>query len=266
MWEERHGFPAPRRLPSGHRRYDPETVELVRRVLHRREAGVRLETAIQEVRAGARPPVPSVFASLRRSQPELQPQRLRKSTLIALSRALEDECCARAQEPWLFGAFQHERYYQRSERRWTDLARTGRGTWVLAQFTPDRGGPAGGLDRGAEAPATPVRVPLPATSSMTREWSVVCLAPDLPAALAAWELPGQDRVPENDRLFESVWTVAPAGVREAARSCARVVAELGADTSGVLEDADRPASAGTGDLTQAVTLFNRVLAYVDRTA
>ncbi len=259
MWEERHGFPVPQRLPSGHRRYDARTVDLVAQVLRRRDGGMRLETAIGEVSAAAREPALSVFAELRRSQPHLQPQRLRKATLIALSRALEDECCARAQRPWLFGAFQQERYYRRSQARWADLARSARGTWAMAELPVERV-PGDGSGAG------PVLVGLPPTAAMTREWSVVCLAADLPAALSAWELPGQEGVPEPERLFESVWTVAPGPVRDAARCCAELVTGLGVDASAVLEDADRPVSAGAGNLAQAVTLFNRVLAYVDGVA
>jgi len=46
--ETRYGFPAPQRLDSGHRRYD---VALIRQVLRRKDAGVRLETAIAEAAA-----------------------------------------------------------------------------------------------------------------------------------------------------------------------------------------------------------------------
>jgi len=267
MWEERYGFPTPHRMPSGHRRYDAGAVDLVQQVLRRREHGVKLEVAVAEVAAAASAPASSVFAALRTSQPQLDPQRLRKTTLVALSRALEDECCARAQRPWLFGAFQKERYYRRSEPRWADMARTARGTWVMADFAEDAAA-AGTAGRGAadsRSVRAPVQVGLPASAEMNREWSVVCLAPDLPAALAAWELPGQAGVAEGDRLFESVWTVAPDGVRDAARACARVVGELGVDTSALVADVERPGSAGTGDLGRAVTLFNRVLSYVDGT-
>ena len=40
MWERRHGFPVPARLPSGHRRYRREDVERVMQVLREREAGL----------------------------------------------------------------------------------------------------------------------------------------------------------------------------------------------------------------------------------
>jgi predicted DNA-binding transcriptional regulator AlpA len=114
MWESRHGFPRARRLPSGHRRYDEAAVDQVARVVRRRDAGVRLDVAVSEVTAAPHVPVPSVFATLRLAQPTLLPHRLRKSTLLALTWAIEDECCAAAQRPWLFGAFQHERFSGRT--------------------------------------------------------------------------------------------------------------------------------------------------------
>ena len=119
MWETRHGFPRPQRRQSGHRRYAESDVDLVRQVIRRRDAGARLEVAIAEMAlARARfegpPDAPSVYAALRRTHPTLVPQRLKKSTLIALSWAIEDECCARAERPAIFGAFQQERYFRAS--------------------------------------------------------------------------------------------------------------------------------------------------------
>jgi DNA-binding transcriptional MerR regulator len=37
MWEQRHGFPSPRRTASGYRRYEPEDVETLRRVRAHRQ-------------------------------------------------------------------------------------------------------------------------------------------------------------------------------------------------------------------------------------
>ena len=42
MWESRYGFPEPRRLASGHRRYTDAEVDLVRQVVRRRDSGIRL--------------------------------------------------------------------------------------------------------------------------------------------------------------------------------------------------------------------------------
>ncbi len=254
MWESRHGFPVAKRLPSGHRRYDAETVESVREVIRRRDAGTRLEVAIAEVSTGPIIPAPSVYAELRRRHHHLLPHRLRKSTLLALTWALEDECCARAQNPWLFGAFQYSKYYRGAANRWRDLARTAQTAWVLAEFDDPR----------PPVPGGPIEVPLPAHAAMTREWSLVCVAQDFPAALAAWELPGQDDVRDADRVFEAIWTLEPGPVRDAARTCAHVVAELGFDTSPVLATLDRPFAPATTDLRHATSLFNRMMAYVDQ--
>ena len=254
MWESRHGFPQANRLPSGHRRYDERTVHLVQQVQRRQEAGSRLEAAITAVTSVPEIPPASVYAELVRSQPMLVPQRLRKSTLLALTWALEDECCARAQNPWMFGAFQDERFYRQAQARWRDLSRTARGAWAMGQFAEPT----------PPSPGDPVEVDLPPSSPMTREWSLVCLAPDLPAALAAWELPWQERVADGDRLFESIWTLDPVAVRDAARSAARLVSFLGHDTDSALAAADDPRPPAAVDLEQTTALFNRVLAYVDR--
>ncbi len=250
-WETRFGFPVPRRLASGHRRYAEHDVGLVEQVVRRKDAGVRLETAIAEARESGEGPSVSVFAELRRRHPHLAPQPLRKSTLLALTWAMEDECCARAQRPTLFAAFQHERYFRHAQERWAELARTARRTVVFAAF--DDPTPTPGLSM----------VPLPASAPMRREWALVCDAADHPAALAAWELPGQSGVADRDRIFESVWTVEPPGVRDAARACAGLVEQLAPEQAVGFEGLDGTTARASDDLQAAVSMFSRLVAYVD---
>ncbi len=261
-WETRYGFPTPKRRDSGHRRYAESDVALIEQVVRRRDAGVRLEVAIAEAAATRAPETPSVFAELRRRHPHLVAHRLRKSTLLALSWALEDECCAQARRPTLFGAFQEERYYDPAAKRWAELARVARATFAMADFPAEA---ATGNGTGGNGVRRPIRVPLAADAPMRREWAVVCDAPDLPAALAAWELPGQSTVRDRDRIFESVWTLDPRAVRDAARVCARVAQDAGCAEAGpvLYELADDPV-ASTTDIVAATTLFNRIVAYVDR--
>ena len=259
MWESRHGFPRPERLGSGHRRYTERDVELVQQVLRRRDGGARLEVAIagvvlaQAATSGA-PGAPSVYATMRRLHPGLHPQRLKKSTLLALSWAIEDECIAQAERPMIFGAFQREGYFRAAEERWTELARVARSTMVFAAFEQD-----------PEPVDGTTFVDLPADAPMRREWAVVCDAPDHAAMLTAWELPGQSGVPDGKRLFESVWTVEPGAVRDAARACAQVAQSLGHPEGGPLlyELAENPPPAPV-ELLDAASLLNRVVAYVDR--
>ena len=231
------------------------------RVLRRRDAGVRLEVAIAEVALAQAsienpPGSPSVFATLRGMHPLLQPQRLRKSTLIALSWAIEDECCARAERPVIFGGFQKEEYFRAAQERWTELARIARSTTAFADF--------GGAP---ETVAGIALVHLPEDAPMRREWAVVCDAPDYPAMLTAWELPGQSTVPENKRLFEAIWTVEPAAVRDAARASAQVALRLGhAEAAPLLYELAKNPPVPPVELLKATSLLNRVLAYIDATA
>lgn len=256
-WETRHGFPVPTRRASGHRRYDERDVALVKEVLRRRDSGVRLEVAIADVSASQAVPASattSVFAELRRRHPRIAPQLLRKSTLLALSWAMEDECCARAQRPTLFAAFQHERFFRQAEPRWRELARTARSTVVFAQFQVTGENAAGS---GFHA------VHLPEEAPMRREWSLVCDAPEHAAALAAWELPGQDGVPDEERVFESAWTVDPRAVRDAARVCAQLADVLDPSVTHDWGNLEAVAADESDDLRAATSLFHRLVAYVD---
>ncbi|MGA8208805.1 MAG: DICT sensory domain-containing protein [Nocardioidaceae bacterium] len=260
-WETRHGFPAPRRLASGHRRYDERDVARIRRVLSRRDAGVRLSTAIAEV-SGAAPwhtPTESVFAELRRRHPLLVPQSLQKSTLLALTWAIEDECCTTPSRPTLFAAFQEERHYVRAQARWNELARTALRAVVFADF----GAPLAAAPQGATQGA--VRVHLPAGTPMRREWSLVCWSQERAAALAAWELPGQAGTPDRERIFEAMWTVDRPEVLDAARACASLAGRFAPDLlDGFPELDEAPRAPGIDDAADATALFNRVLTYLDR--
>ncbi len=63
MWESRHGFPAPARLPGGHRRYSEHDVEAVNEVLRLRGQGLSLPAAIERATRLDQPGEGSVFAA-----------------------------------------------------------------------------------------------------------------------------------------------------------------------------------------------------------
>ena len=253
-WESRYGFPRPTREADGaHRRYPESEVQAVLDVLARRRSGVALATAVQRVVE-----VPlhstSVFADVRLRHPDLAPQVLSRSTLVAMSRAIEDECCARAAQPLLFGGFQRETFLRGSYRRWRELARTARRTVVFADFPA----PA------AIEPGLPIEVPLPRDAQLNREWLVICDSPDLPAFLSAVERPGQDARRPADRVFEAIWSVDPLVVRDASRVAAALADRYRPgwrEDEPVLPDED-PAP-GSPDLRRASALFDRVVGYLD---
>jgi MerR family transcriptional regulator, light-induced transcriptional regulator len=255
-WESRFGFPQAMRLPSGHRRYRREDVAAVRAVAQRRDSGLRLDVAVAEVVDTARPSSGSVFATLRRQHPHLRAERLHKSTLTALSWAIEDEFCAQADRARIFGAFQTGALFRPSRSRWAELGRVAASATVLADFGD---GAAPGDD------PTLARIHLDAASPMRREWAVVCDSRDLPVALTAWEIPGQEDVADARRVFEAIWTVDPQAVRHAARTCAQVAHEadptVGAPLLFALADDPTPS---VPDLAALNAMFTRMLTYVDR--
>jgi DICT domain-containing protein len=252
MWETRYGFPVPERLPSGHRRYSDDDVQRVRQVSRDREAGMSMPAAIERAEQLASEPEPSIFAGVRRRRPDLQPYLLAKRTLIALSHAIEDECAARAERPVLFGSFQRERFYRDAETRWRDLARTSAAAVVFADFDGKR-----------TPPGAPAELPIDRTDPLGREWSLICDAPGYAAFLAAWERPGQDAVPDLERRFETVWSVEPRLVREAARIAAGLVERTDPELLDPIVERLRHTPPPSADELQLVgALTNRMVAYV----
>jgi DNA-binding transcriptional MerR regulator len=247
-WERRFGFPTPARRPSGHRRYHPRDVEQVRDVLRHRDGGMTLDAAIRLVRSAEARPDRSLFAGVRRHWPSLPVQVLSRRAMLAISRAIEDECCAGGHEPVLIGGFQTEVRYRQSQHRWTELARTAAATLVFGDFTHRR-----------QAAGAPVELPLAADSSLQREWFVVCDAVDAAACLIGTERLAAQR--GERRRFEAVWSVDPAVVRTATEVAA---AMAGADGAAALAIVER-AQARPADLwLRATALTNRVVSELDR--
>ena len=252
IWEERHGFPVPQRLESGHRRYDDRDCAAVLEVTRLRAAGFSLEAAIGRARREGSAPPESFFAQVRSSRPDLAPWLVRKRSLVAISRALEDEWALRAERGVLVGSFQRETFYRASERRWRELARTGAATIVLADFPRLR------LESGA-----PAEIPLADGSPLAREWTIVADGREFSACLFASELPGQHDVPDRERAFEAIWTVEPELVREATRIGLVAAAASAPDVVNRATAAlDEPARPSEATLRAATALTNRIVAYL----
>jgi DICT domain-containing protein len=251
-WESRYGFPRPQRMAAGHRRYDERDLGLVEEVLRQRAVGLSLPAAIAQAAAGPPAEDQSVFAVLRRRHPELQPQVLRKAGLLALTRAVEDEYCARSERALLFASFQRQRFYRQSENRWNELARTAEAVVVFADFA-EASGTAG----------APARVPVPAGAPLRREWVLVCQARGYPVCLAGWEFPGQTAASEADRRFEVLWTLDPRPVREAAVTCARLAEAFSPGLSLLDRLPADPVPPISADLQRATGLLTRMAAYLD---
>ncbi|HTP19180.1 MAG TPA: DICT sensory domain-containing protein [Solirubrobacteraceae bacterium] len=248
MWEVRHGFPHPRRVPSGHRRYSEVDVARVRAVVRAREHGLSLQAAIDLAQDAGEDRPPSVYASLRSTFPALAPQLLSKRAMLWMSRAIEDECLAQASRPLLFGCFQHEGFYRASEGRWRELSRTAERAVVLADFRRVRR-PKGG----------PVEIPIQADDPVVREWAIVCESPSFGACLTGWERPVDG---SGDRVFEAAWTVEAPAVRLASQVCLGLASTA---APGLLEDIehrlDATPVAREHELRSAIQLSTRMVRY-----
>ncbi len=257
MWEQRHGFPTPKRLPSGHRRYSHLDVELIRQVTRDRESGMELKAAVENAKRAARGDRPvieddSIYSGLRRRRPDLKSYTLPKSTLVAVSHAIEDECSAGSRRAMLFASFQRERYYRHDQARWRDLAASAECAFVLADF-PALAEPEGG----------PVEVPLDSSEPLGREWSLVYDAPAFGAVLSAWERPGQEATADAERRFEALWSVEPELVRDASTVAYGIVERVAPDVvEGIEELLARPVEPQQPSLSQLTALTNRMVAYV----
>lgn len=213
-WERRFGFPLPDREPSGHRRYDPREVERILRVVAERERGISLPVAIERARV-ASPKAPSLFAQLRERRPDLQPMTVRKRHLTPLAHAIEEESAARAERALLVGSFQRERFYRQSERRWRELASSAERAFVFADF-----------ERVGEPAGAPVELPINRSHPVSREWALICAAPEHGACMVAWEPPGRSAPGDPEREFELLLSVEPAVVREAAEVATALAAPI----------------------------------------
>jgi DNA-binding transcriptional MerR regulator len=247
-WEQRFGFPRPQRLAGGHRRYDEAEVERIAQVVAEREAGRSLDAAIALVLQRSTPAPDeadgSVFAGLRRARPDLPVHVLHRRTMLALSRAIEDESLASGERPHLLAAFQTRIAYRAARERWDDLIDTAATSIVFADFPR------------ARRHGRVHEVPIGEGDPLGREWSVVSDAPGSPAVMAGWE--------RADGRFEAVWTVEAQAVRLATDVGRRLATRRAPDLA--LPEPPPPLVPTPDPSTtvrRATAVTNRVIAYLD---
>jgi DICT domain-containing protein len=258
MWEQRYGFPVPGRNASGYRRYTEDDVEALRKVLALRHRGLSVPAAISRAQDNAGvADHPSIYAAVAAQDVGARPQALRKSTLVALSKAIEHEALALAAAPLVFGAFQHERFYRAVEKRWRRLSLHADASAVFADF-PD------GVRHRSGAP-TEIRIGM--DDVLGNEWAVVIDAPGYAACLLAWEQPeldDPDGARDGDRLFEAIWTIDAEATRRAAQVAAKLAGRADPAYGERLEEllADRPLALEE-PAPGLTALTNRMVAYLE---
>lgn len=252
MWEQRYGFPTPQRTAAGHRRYAAADVEALRRAQAYRDRGLSVAAAVQRAQeSGGASDHPSLYATVAAADHGARAMTLRKSTLIALSRAIEHETLAHAAAPVVVGAFQRASFYRVVQERYRRLARHADAALVFADF-----------GRAQRPPDGPVEVPIATRDALASEWAVVVDAPGYAACLVGWEQPGA--AADCERRFETLWTLDPVATRQAAQAAASVAGRADPVLGERLQEllADRPLAFEHPE--RALTaLANRVVAELD---
>jgi DNA-binding transcriptional MerR regulator len=257
MWEQRYGFPEPARTPSGYRMYTEQDVDALRRVSTLRGAGLSVPAALERARAASgSTDRPSIYGAIAGGDEPVPARRLRKRTLLAISRAIEDETLARAAGPVVIGAFQSVRNFLGVQHRYERLARAADACVVFADFDAVR-----------ERSEHPTEVPIRPHDVLGNEWVVVIDAPGYAACLLAWETPESQRdvhLPDRERCFEALWTLDPRVVRRAAQVGAALAARAGAAEGERLEALLRDrALAFEAPVPALTSLTNRIVGYLD---
>ena len=257
IWEQRYGFPEPARTPSGYRMYTEQDIDALRRVSTLRDSGLSVPAALERARAASgSTDRPSIYGAIAAGDDPVPARRLRKRTLLEISRAIEDETLARAAGPVVIGAFQSVRNFHGVQHRYDRLARAADACIVFADF-----------ERVRERDGHPTEVPISPHDVLGNEWAVVIDAPGYAACLLAWETPESqrdDHLPDRERRFEALWTLDPRVVRRAALVGAALAARAGVDEGERLEARlrDRPL-AFEAPAPALTSLTNRIVAYMD---
>ncbi|WP_295617289.1 DICT sensory domain-containing protein [Chamaesiphon sp. GL140_3_metabinner_50] len=143
----------------------------------------------------------SVLSELLRQMPQLRSHLYFKSSLTALSHAMEDRVLAGTDRPLLIASFQQEKFYRQEAHRYRRLGEISDQVYVLAA-------PDAEFSRVEEYEL----VPFTSTDALASEWHLVAIGAQSAACLICREkiAPPSDTtvLPEIDasRRFEGIWT------------------------------------------------------------
>lgn len=157
----------------------------------------------------------SLLSDLLAARPEVHPQIYFKSSLVALSHAIEDQVLMGSERAIVFANFQKERYYRQEARRYQRIAQVADQVFVLAAPETDffQGSPPLHL------------IGLDPEDPLTQEWHLVVMSTSYTACLVCRERlwrGGEDqsdwsrREVDAARQFDGVWSFDPQVCGEAA--------------------------------------------------
>jgi DICT domain-containing protein/signal transduction histidine kinase len=144
----------------------------------------------------------SIVETLLQSIPHLRAQLYFKSSLTALSHAMEDQVLAGSDHPLVIASFQRERFYRQEARRYLRIASYTSQVYVLAAPETEFSNRSGDYEMVAFEP----------TDALAQEWHLVVLGQQYATCLvcrerdAATTRSGQGIPTDVFRRFEGIWT------------------------------------------------------------
>lgn len=143
----------------------------------------------------------SVLADLLQAQPQLRPQVYFKSSLTALSHAMEDQVLAGSHQHLVIASFQRERFYRQEAHRYRRIAERTPQVYVLAAPETDFKNSSEFYETVAFEPA----------DALTMEWNLVVIGYQYANCLICREkftsVPNStDTEVDPSRCFEGIWT------------------------------------------------------------
>ncbi|WP_445173973.1 DICT sensory domain-containing protein [Microcoleus sp.] len=146
----------------------------------------------------------SLLAELLQALPQLRAQIYFKSSMTALSHAMEDLVLAGSDEPLVIASFQRERFYRQEAHRYRRIASRSSQVYVLAA-------PETEFKNGSECHETVAFAP---EDGLSKEWHLVVLGQQYSTCLICQEkivpIENQDErgplVMDQSRRFEGIWT------------------------------------------------------------
>ncbi len=148
----------------------------------------------------------SVLEDLLQAQPHLRSQTYFKSSLIALSHAMEDQVLAGENSPLVIASFQKERFYRMEASRYKRIAQATQHVYVLAAPESDFTNQSGHYET----------IAFDSEEPLSQEWNLVVLSPnygtclvcqerDIPEGETRWL--GQTSLEiDTARRFEGIWS------------------------------------------------------------
>ncbi len=201
----------------------------------------------------------SLLPELLQLFPELRAQIYFKTTLTAISHAMEDLVLASTEQPLIIANFQQERYYRQESARYQRIAQRTDRVYVLAAPETDF----------ASAPAPFATVGLEQSDELAQEWHLAIVGENYSACLICREYAAPVGTIDLDsaRQFRGFWTFDPAITRQAAALLLQRISDYRPDLASQIDREKQRAIAEKPPLQSAESLsaelfINRLVTYL----